>query len=132
MTEDRIIFFQQVSRFVIRVYEELGIEVLLFWFHRTDDQQKSLYAIGRTIELHRKPVTNCDGVTTHSKHERWLAVDFVIVEKGVLIWTRVPGYEEMGRIAKEEGMRWGGDWDGDEVRDPNDFDIYHFEYRRAA
>ena len=128
MTANRILFSRRVSRFVIRVYEELGIEVLLFWFHRTDDQQKSLYAIGRTIELHRKPVTNCDGVIKKSKHQIWEAVDLVIVCAGVLIWTRIPEYEEMGRIAKEEGLRWGGDWDGDEVRDPNDFDIYHFEF----
>lgn len=132
MTGHRIAFLQRVSRLVTRAFEEHGIEVLLFWFHRTEDQQRALYAIGRTIELHRKPVTNCDGVIKKSKHQFWLAVDLVIVTAGVLQWNRNELYEELGRIAKEEGLRWGGDWDGDEERDPNDFDVFHFEFKEAA
>lgn len=129
MISRRILFLQRFSRFIIRVYEELGVELLIFWLHRTDDQQAALYAIGRTIELHRKPVTNCNGTTKKSKHQFWEAGDVVIVENGKLVWNRIPAYEEMGRIAKDEGLRYGGDWDGDEERDPNDFDIYHFELK---
>lgn len=77
-------------------------------------------------------MTNCDGVYKISKHQLWLAVDLVIVTAGVLQWTRNALYEEIGIIAKEEGLRWGGDWDGDEFRDPNDFDAFHFEFKEAA
>ena len=53
----------------------------------------------------------------------------MIVKDGKLIWNRIPEYEILGRYGQDEGLRWGGDWDGDEERDPNDFDIYHFEYK---
>ena len=119
MTERRIIFLQRVSRLVTRAFEEHGIRVLLYWFNRTDDQQKALYAIGRTIELHRNPVTNCDGILIKSKHQFWEAVDLVIVKNGELIWERIPEYEALGRIAKEAELKWGGGWDSG--------DIYHFE-----
>ena len=132
MTERRIVFLQRVSRLVTRADKECGIRVLLYWYNRTEDQQKALYAIGRIIELHRNPVTNCDGVIKISKHQVWEAVDLVIVVNGVLQWNRIELYEELGRIVKEEGLRWGGDWDGDEYRDPNDFDAFHFEYKEAA
>ena len=129
MIERRVIFLQRFSRVITRAKVEHGINLLIFWFHRTDDQQKALYAIGRTIELHRGPVTNCDGVIKKSRHQKWEAVDVVIVKDGALVWSRIPEYEIIGYIGKEEGLRWGGDWDGDAERDPNDFDIYHFEYR---
>ena len=77
-------------------------------------------------------MTNCDGILIKSKHQFWEAVDLVIVKNGELIWPRIPDYEILGRIAKEEELRWGGDWDGDEIRDPNDFDPYHFEFKEVA
>lgn len=127
MISRRTTFLRRFSKFITRAYDERGIELLIFWYHRTDDQQAALYAIGRTIELHRKPVTNCDGKIKKSRHQYWEAGDVVIVMGGKLVWDRIPQYELLGQIAKEEGLRWGGDWDGDEERDPNDFDIYHFE-----
>jgi len=129
MTSRRVIFLQRFSRFIIRVYEELGIELLIFWLHRTDEQQAALYAIGRTIELHRNPVTSCDGTIKKSKHQFWEAGDVVIIQHNEPVWDRIPEYEAMGLIAKDEGLRYGGDWDGDEERDPNDFDPYHFELK---
>lgn len=127
-TSKRIEFLQLLSELILRARGE-NISVAIFWLNRTTEQQKALYAIGRTIELHRKPVTNCDGVIKRSMHQEWLAGDLCVINPVTFewIWERVPEYEILGRIALDLGLRWGGDWNGNEIRDPNDFDIYHFE-----
>lgn len=105
------------------------IEVRPFWFHRTAEQQAALYAIGRTIETDKKPVTNCDGYVKKSKHQSWLAVDLVVVIDGLLIWERTEDYEKLGKLGKKFGLRWGGDWDSDDIIEPTENDCYHFEYK---
>lgn len=105
------------------------IRVMPFWFHRTEKQQAELYAIGRTVETHKKPITNCDGIIKISKHQRWLAFDFVIVIDGELQWSRIPAYEKFGKLAKRLGLRWGGDWDSDDIIEPTENDVYHVEHK---
>jgi len=126
MTLRRVIFFYKIALLVF--FARLRrIQLLPTCFHRTRDEQKELYAIGRTKELDRKPVTNCDGVTKISKHQIWEAIDFCIYKDGKLIWQRGSEYEILGKIAKILKLRWGGDWNADDKVDPGDFDIYHFE-----
>lgn len=118
-TDRRVEFLSKFSQLVDMAYGRHGIQVAIFWLNRTDDQQQALYAIGRTIELHRKPVTNCDGIIKKSKHQPWEAGDICVIRDGVWIWERVPEYETLGRIAKEVGLEWGGNWKLG--------DIFHFE-----
>ncbi len=132
MISRRVLFLIRFSRLITRAKDELNLDLIIFWLNRTDEQQAALYAIGRTIELHRKPVTNCNGITSRSNHQYWTAGDLGIIKNGTIVWERIPEYEELGRIAKEEGLRWGGDWDGDEIRDPNDYDPYHFELKEES
>ena len=131
MTEKRITFFFKLCLLVV-ILKIRKIRVMIFWLHRTVDQQGKLYQIGRHTELDRKPVTNCDGVTKRSKHQDWLAADLVIVIAHTPVWNRIDQYKTLGKLAKMVGLRWGGDWDGDEIRDPNDFDIYHVEFKEAV
>lgn len=49
--------------------------------------------------------------TLQSKHIEGLAIDFVPVRNGTYWWTApVTVWEEMGKIGKECGLLWGGDW----------------------
>jgi len=133
-TERRVEFVHLTSELTLKAYRDHGIWVVVFWFHRTEDQQRALFAIGRTIELHRKPVTNCDGIIKRSAHQDWEAKDFCIIDRatGEWQWSRIPEYNILGRAAMDLGLAWGGDWDGDGIRDPNDFDCFHFEYKGGA
>ena len=129
MDTKRVIFFLKICILVTTAKILHNISVRPFWFNRTEDQQADLYAIGRTKELDRKPVTNCDGRLNKSKHQSWLAIDLVIVIEGLLIWERIEAYELIGKLAQKFGLRWGGDWDSDEIIEPTENDIYHFEYK---
>jgi len=127
-TEKRTEFIRSLSELILKGHNDYGIRVAVFWFHRTEEQQRALYAIGRTVELHKKPVTNCDGMTKRSAHQDWMAADLCIIDRktGEWQWPRIPEYKILGRIARNLGLAWGGDWNGDGIRDPNDFDWYHF------
>ena len=129
MDTKRAAFFLRICILAVTAKILHRIDVRPFWYHRTEDQQAALYAIGRTTELDRKPVTNFDGFIKKSKHQFWLAIDLVIVIEGLLIWERIEAYELLGKLAQKFGLRWGGDWDSDEIIEPTENDIYHFEYK---
>jgi peptidoglycan L-alanyl-D-glutamate endopeptidase CwlK len=109
--------------------------------------QKEYYAIGRTVELHRRTITNVDGVTTLSKHNK-LPSD----AGDIFIWHPISSIREnimynqlhmsyvagiIDSCAKElfdageitHLIRWGGNWDGDGIiaLDQNFNDLPHFE-----
>jgi peptidoglycan L-alanyl-D-glutamate endopeptidase CwlK len=95
---------------------------------RTTKDQRELYAIGRTTELERRPVTYTDGVKKVSNHQMrsdghgW-AFDIYIYENGKAVWNG-DKLELVARhlqkwaeaIAKENDeykgyyLSWGGDW----------------------
>ena len=129
MDTKRAAFFLRICILAVTAKILHRIDVRPFWYHRTEDQQAALYAIGRTVDTDKKPVTNCDGKIKISNHQKWLAVDLAIILDGVLIWERTEDYEKLGKLAKKFGLRWGGDWDADDERDPTDNDAYHFEYK---
>ena len=129
MDTKRVLFFLRICLLVTTAKLLHNINVRPFWFNRTEDQQAGLYDIGRTKELERRPVTNFDGFIKKSKHQFWLAIDLVIVIEGLLIWERIEAYELLGKLAQKFGLRWGGDWDSDEIIEPTENDIYHFEYK---
>lgn len=115
--------------------------------HRSVSKQQSYYSIGRTTELHRKPITNVDGVNKKGKHNYYpsLASDLFIWHSdkstrqkiaydnvhlayvaGVIDATAELLYNQ-GKISHK--IRWGGNWDGDGViaYDQSFDDLPHFE-----
>ena len=86
---------------------------------RTFDDQDALYAIGRTIELDRSPVTNAQA--GQSWHNYGLAVDVVQIKDGNPLWTN-PNWSIIANEFKKEGFEWGGDFKS--IKDKP-----HFQYR---
>lgn len=117
-TQLRIDFLYKISLFIIYARDE-EIDLLCFYFHRTTIQQAKLYAQGRIKP--GKIVTYCDGIKKKSFHQLRRAMDFVIVKNGVLIWEYIPEYDILGKIWRELGGTWGGDFD------KKFKDIYHFQ-----
>uniref|UniRef100_UPI0040477202 M15 family metallopeptidase n=1 Tax=Roseivirga sp. TaxID=1964215 RepID=UPI0040477202 len=116
---------------------------------RTDAQQAELYAIGRTTELDRKPVTTKDGIIKKSKHQKQTdgfahAIDISPFPlqlddslKAKARYYQLNGHmQQAWQQLKDEGkvigrLRWGGDWDGDnDYKDQSFDDIPHFEWDR--
>ena len=110
---------------------------------RTSNDQKELYAIGRTKEVGRKPVTYTDGIRKKSNHQQkenglgW-AFDIYIyipetksaswnVEKLEAVAVHLMGVANNLAVEKEEyngfKLTWGGWW--------NKFKDYpHFELKK--
>ena len=107
-TEHRVLFFQKLCHFILQA-QSGGILLMPYWINRTAEQQFALYQQGRTAP--GKIVTNCDGYKKISRHERWRAGDFVIVDdNGKLIWTATARYELLGEMWRNLGGTWGGDF----------------------
>ena len=105
-TDKRVDFFRAIA-FLIGQLDSEGIKMMPTCFHRTSDEQLTLYNQGKTKVL-------------HSKHQDWLAIDLVLVKDGELVWERTPEYEKAGERWEMVGGVWGGRW-----KSLND--IYHFE-----
>ena len=80
---------------------------------RSDKEQAALYAQGRTAPGPR--VTNCDGVTSKSKHQRQAdghghAVDVVFWVKGGPSWDDKLPWGLYGAMGQALGLTWGGSW----------------------
>lgn len=82
---------------------------------RTYAEQDALYAIGRTVQLSRKPVTNARG--GRSNHNFGIAWDVGIFDAAgrYLDGTKKgddAAYADLGALAKAKvaDLEWGGDW----------------------
>jgi len=119
-TETRVQFFLKLCQLVLWA-ESSGIRLMVYWYHRTEAQQFELYQKGRTLS--GRIVTNCDGYKKKSLHQRWRAVDLVIIgEDGTLIWEASARYALLGERWKSLGGKWGGDFKTPPV------DLGHFEF----
>ena len=104
-TSDRVKFFYDISRLTIAAHEH-GIELLPHCFHRLQKQQDILYEDGKSD-------------VKHSKHQDWLAMDFVIIKDGKAVWKMTADYEWLGKTWEKMGHTWGGNW--------SRTDAWHFE-----
>lgn len=115
--------------------------------HRPVARQQMLYAIGRTIELHKEPITNVDGINDLSEHnyEPSKAADIFIYDpddkmREKIIYSPVHLAYVAGIIDScaqelfEQGkikhlIRWGANWDSDGIiaEDQKLDDYPHFE-----
>lgn len=76
---------------------------------RTYAEQNALYAVGRTREKNRKPVTNARG--GGSNHNFGIAWDIGIFVKGKYLGNS-PFYKQAANVAlaATTGVEWGGNW----------------------
>ena len=120
--------------------------------HRSVSRQQDLYAIGRTIEIHKKPITYVDGIKKKSKHNKKPseAGDVFIYDPNVktrkkIIYSEVHLSYVAGVLdaaaqhlydsgKTKHLLRWGGNWDGDGVIaiDQKFDDLPHFELIKVS
>lgn len=81
-----------------------GIKIMLTCGYRSIEEQNRLYALGRTKP--GKKVTNARG--GYSWHNFGLAADYVFVVNGKVTWDGP--WATFGKIARECGLEWGGDF----------------------
>jgi hypothetical protein len=111
-TQRRTDFLGMLST-IIQFAEENCIEIICADFWRSTERQKELFDAGKS---------KCDGVSTKSQHQLWLAVDLYIIDGyGKLVTEETPDYIKMGERWESMGGVWGGRW-------PSLHDIFHFEY----
>ena len=95
-TQQRINFFHDISIMTIAAYAR-GIYLLPHCFYRTQKQQDILFGEGKSK-------------TKHSKHQDWLAIDFVIIRDGKAIWVIDEDYKWLGALWEKMGHTWGGNF----------------------
>ena len=70
--------------------KERNIALICFTFHRTISEQYQEFLAGRS---------NCDGTIKKSQHQKWLAMDFVIVDgQGGLHLGEYPRIQDLGGV----------------------------------
>jgi peptidoglycan L-alanyl-D-glutamate endopeptidase CwlK len=106
---------QRVARQFMRAAANFRCAVRIISGSRTYAEQDALYAIGRTVQLNRGPVTNARG--GRSNHNFGIAWDVAIFEpSGRYMDGKKKGdhtaYSELGALAKAHvrALEWGGDW----------------------
>ncbi|WP_407271582.1 M15 family metallopeptidase [Radiobacillus sp. PE A8.2] len=100
---------------LIEAVEQIGVSIIITDGFRTTEEQKELYALGRTAP--GNIVTYAQG--GESYHNYGLAIDFAIrLENGDVIWdidydgnnNGTADWTEVVERAKQLGFEWGGDW----------------------
>jgi peptidoglycan L-alanyl-D-glutamate endopeptidase CwlK len=90
----------------LKAAEAEGVDVWIHSGFRSSAAQDSLYARGRTNP--GNIVTNAKGGQSAHNHGR--AIDVVEADKtGKLLWS-TSDWQRIGRMGKEAGFQWGGDW----------------------
>lgn len=96
-----------LNRVIERMAKE-GHPVTIDSSSRTAEEQNALYQKGRTKP--GKIVTEKDGYTDMSKHQMDIAADLVFLKDGQPSWDESHPWDLLGKVAKEEGLEWGGDY----------------------
>jgi len=114
-----------VYKFLKRVAGELCIKLRVTHGLRTVQEQKELYAQGRTKP--GKIVTNAKG--GESKHNKGKAIDVYVVNCDGTIDVNNRLSDEVAIIGKQEGLEWGGDWTKKNKQGKVFKDYPHFEMK---
>src|SRR5262245_44450853 len=96
---------QEKAREFLQAVKDAGINAKIIDGSRTFKEQDALFAIGRTKPGHI--VTNARG--GFSNHNFGVAWDIGIFE-GTKFITESSLYDKAGRIGKDQGLEWGGDF----------------------
>ena len=90
----------------IELCKDAGIELIVTSTYRDYQSQDQLYAIGRTSDLTRKPVTAA--WAGHSWHNFRTAYDIVPIVAGKLVWNASdPLWKVVIRLGKQAGAEAG-------------------------
>ncbi len=93
----------------IRGCKAAGIELLITSTYRDFEAQTALYEIGRSKEVHRKPVTNAKaGKSWHNFRCAW---DCVALIAGKPAWDDEQVWKDVIRIGKAVGAEAGAEWE---------------------
>jgi peptidoglycan LD-endopeptidase CwlK len=84
----------------------IGIDIIFTSTLRTKVEQDNLYARGRTEP--GKIVTNARG--GESLHNYGVAFDVCPIIHGKAVWNDATLFNKVGKIGKEIGLAWGGDF----------------------
>lgn len=97
---------------LIKACKARGVEYWAISGYRDPKEQEALYAIGRTTELTRKPVTNAKPYT--SAHNYGLAIDFALdkdqTKAGLQPSWEIKDYEVLAEEARKLGLMPGMDF----------------------
>lgn len=93
----------------IRLAKAAGVELVVTSTYRDYLAQDALYAIGRTVELNRRPVTNAKaGESWHNFKCAW---DVVPIIGGKCVWDGSdPVWTEVIAWGKQAGAEAGAEW----------------------
>lgn len=76
---------------------------------RDIEAQNALYAIGRTVDKDKRPVTNAEG--GHSWHNYKVAWDVVPIIQGKPVWdSNDPVWQEVIKAGEDSGAEAGAKW----------------------
>lgn len=109
---------REVARLFLRQVREAGINAKIIDGTRTYEEQDAKYEQGRS-----KPgeiVTNARG--GYSWHNFGVAFDIGIFDSEGKYLEESKLYADAGKIGRELGLEWGGDWKGRLVDEP------HYQY----
>jgi peptidoglycan L-alanyl-D-glutamate endopeptidase CwlK len=106
---------QKVAREFMKAASALPLTVRIISGSRTYAEQDALYAIGRTIQTGKSPVTNARG--GRSNHNFGVAWDVGIFDSAGKYYTGATkaeqkAYADLGALIKVRvaNIEWGGDW----------------------
>lgn len=132
---------QPIFKAFLAKLDEYGIRYAVIETWRSQDVQVAYYAQGRkpldivnslrklaglwligSVE-NKNIITQCDGITTKSKHQFGKAMDIAPADaKGNPIWDATDGeWEEIGSIGEKMGLTWGAHFKG--LKDNPHFEV---------
>lgn len=115
-----------------RAFEDAhpGRDLLITATYRSAEEQQRLFQVGRTVPpIGRKyRLTNCDGVTRLSNHNRdpSHALDFAVTVEGKITWDPEE-YDRVGPYMVQAGLIWGKGWSDGVVQPEELIDRPHVE-----
>jgi peptidoglycan LD-endopeptidase CwlK len=126
----------RMLRVYVEMYDVHGVSMEAHSGLRAFSEQEANYRKGRDENGN---VVDPAAVVTNAKpgnswHEFALAIDSVFRGKDPygaslperdrkLLW------DEFGRLCVKHGLEWGGDWNGNGIKDKNDWDLCHAQAR---
>lgn len=97
---------QTLCKKFIAACEAENIDVLITSTYRDAESQNELYEQGRS-----KPGKIVTRAKAGQSFHNWrVAFDFVPIVNGKAAWSDTDLFKKCGRIAKDCGLEWAGDW----------------------
>ncbi len=136
VSERRLYFRQGLCRFYLSNYDRLCAVLPPEWQPyfglRTFSEQTLLWGKGRTIAPIGLQYILTQAKSGESPHNYGCASDWTLWDtEGKPIWlnTNDPRWKTYQEACIEAGVRWGGDWNGNRLRDEKFIDDPHNELR---